>query len=88
MTKPTNIDPYYEIVKNALNNQLRPYDGSEINDNTIEHIKQTIEEHTKYKINNMWIDGDKLMVDFSVTPIVNNITFDYENYEKLNERKD
>jgi len=83
-----NHSEIFQAVKQALNNELRPYDGSEINANTIEHIKETIKEQTKYKINNIWIDGDKLMVDFSVTPIVNNITFDYESYEELNERKD
>jgi len=85
MNKDSEI---FQAVKQALKNELRPYDGSEINANTIEHIKETIKEQTKYKINNIWIDGDKLMVDFSVTPIVNNITFDYESYEELNERKD
>lgn len=84
-----NDSEIFQNVKQALNNELRPYDGSEINDDTIEHIKETIREQTKYKINNIWIDGDKLMVDFSVTPIVNSITFGYESYEELdNERKD
>ena len=84
-----NDSEIFQAVKQALKNELRPYDGSEINDNTIEHIKRTIEEQTKYKINNIWIDGDKLLVDFSVTPIVNSITFGYESYEELdNEQKD
>lgn len=84
-----NDSEIFQNVKQALNNELRPYDGSEINDNTIEHIKRTIEEQTKYKINDIWIDGDKLLIDFSVTPIVDSITFGYESYEELdNERKD
>lgn len=71
-----NDSKIFEIVKQSLNHELRPYCGAEINDTTIENLKESIEKCSSYKINNVTIDEESntLMIDFSIK----NATFDYE----------